>query len=423
MLSSSGEIITDTFVGLSVSECLEKARKKYGDDNDFIRRENQKVKIGGFLGFGEKDGVKVTFIITPKKNAIPSFYRQNKSTGISNQSVDFEPRKIVAQKESLEEAKQKIIDNSGKKINVQMSEILDEIRELREVVETQQTEVMQEENPTIARLEKMLEHNEFTQSYSKGIIERVKKEFSLEELENFDVVQDAVVQWIGESISVKKAEYAARPQVVILVGPTGVGKTTTVAKLAARYVCPTDDRRAKKVGIITVDCFRVAAKQQIETYGNHMEIPVMDADSNEQLSQVLKNFQDDYDLILIDTIGYSPKDFRNIAAMRELLSIKNMAVETYLTFSASTKLSDMRDIMQQYEIFGYDSVILTKIDETNYVGNVISILNEKKKSIVYITTGQQVPRNFENANVLRFFDHIADFKIDREKLEQMFPMG
>lgn len=421
MLNFSEDILTDTFSGLSVSECLEKARRKYGDENEFHAREKQKVKVGGFLGFGEKDGVKITYIITPKKNSITHNFLPNR---IDN---SYRPNKIdntdkqVVQKESLEEAKQKIIDNSGKKINVQMSEILDELRELREVVETQQTEQMQEEHPTISRLEKMLEHNEFTPNYAKGIIERVKKEFSLDELENFDLVQDSVVKWIAESIQVKKAEYAARPQVVILVGPTGVGKTTTVAKLAARYVCPTDDRRAKRVGIITVDCFRIAAKQQIETYGNHMEIPVIDADTNEKLSDALRNFQDNCDLILIDTIGYSPKDYKNIAAMRELLSIRNMAVETYLTFSASTKLSDMRDIMQQYEIFGYDSIILTKIDETNYVGNVISILNEKKKSIVYITTGQQVPRNFENANILRFFDHIADFKIDREKLEQMFP--
>jgi flagellar biosynthesis protein FlhF len=297
--------------------------------------------------------------------------------------------------------------------NPQIKEVLDAVKVLQQGIdEIKKSDGVSEEHPAILKIEQMLENNEFSVSYIKAILERLRKEFSLEELNNFEKVQDEVVKWIADSIQIKKAEYTARPQVIILVGPTGVGKTTTVAKIAASYVCPPGmNQRPKRVGIITVDSFRIAARQQIETYGIHMEVPVEAADNSEDLKKCLAMFSDGYDYILIDTIGYSPNDVQNIRKMRELLDVGNCSVATYLTMSASTKISDMRDIIRQYEIFDYDSVIVTKIDETSRIGNVISALKEKSKSVVYITTGQHVPRDFENATVLTFLSKLSDFKI------------
>lgn len=393
---SSENVRSETYRGYSYSECLEKVQAHWGDGYDYIASERKQVKIGGFLGIGAKAGIEVRFSLLPKKK-LYNFKTQ-------------QPTETFAQ------AQQRILQMQGlapqPQSNPQIKEVLDAVKSLKQGIEQiQKADAAPDEHPSIIRIEQMLENNEFSNSFIKVILDRLRKEFSIEELNKFENVEGQVVKWIADSIQIKKAEYTARPQVIILVGPTGVGKTTTVAKIAASYVCPTD-QKPKRVGIITVDSFRIAARQQIETYGLHMEIPVVAADSPEELRKSISMFNDNYDYILIDTIGYSPNDVQNIKKMKETLNVNNCAVATYLTMSASTKLSDMRDIIKQYEIFDYESVIVTKIDETSRVGNVISALKEKNKSCVYLTNGQHVPRDFENATVLTFLNKLTDFKVN-----------
>lgn len=410
---NSDEMQIVTVKGYTIAECVEKIRMDYGDRP--VKRTQRAIKLGGFLGLGRKDGYEVTFVIPPLSGRFQGSAVVNSFPAMSNGQIQ------PTSNQSFEEERKKIIAKSGVLPNPQLKEVLDEVKALRDDLQSQKKVSVSDEHPTVLKIEGFLENNEFTLSYSKQIVERIKKEFSLAELDDFDKVQDSVVEWIGESVKITKPEYTARPQVIILVGPTGVGKTTTVAKIAARYVRPIDSTAIpKKVAIITTDSYRIAAKQQIETYGKVLDIPVESADSFETLQQKFRLFETGYDFILIDTIGYSPKDYEGIGKMRKVLDVKGCAVETYLTMTASTKISDMRDIIQQYEVFGYNSVIITKVDETNRIGNVISALAEKNKSVVYITTGQHVPRCFENASALRFLMQLADFKIDRETLEEKF---
>ena len=126
-------------------------------------------------------------------------------------------------------------------------------------------------------------------------------------------------------------------------------------------------------------------------------------------------------VMLIDTIGLSPHDYETIGKMRALLEIPGCKPNVFLAISASTKSSDLRDIFRNYETFEYEGIIVTKFDETNHVGNILSILHEKRKPVAYISSGQVVPRDFEEASVLRFLTKLTDFKLDIDSLEKKFP--
>ena len=302
-----------------------------------------------------------------------------------------------------------------------MQEVLDAVKSMQEQLAASSNIASVEEHPTISKIESLLENNEVLPSYIRRITERIRKEFPLDALDDLDLVQKSVVEWVGESISIKTPVYESRPQVIILVGPTGVGKTTTVAKLAARYAFGSSgDEVRKNVRIITVDWYRIGAREQIEIYGQTMQVPVSKAESSSDIGELLDTYRNDEDYIIIDTTGYSPKDYENIAKMKKVLDVRNYSVETSLCMSASTKLADMKEIMQQYEIFGYNSVIITKFDETSHVGNIVCALSDKGKSLTYLTTGQKVPNYFEQASVVRLLSELSGFKMDLKSLEKKF---
>jgi flagellar biosynthesis protein FlhF len=253
-------------------------------------------------------------------------------------------------------------------------------------------------------------------------MDRVRREFSLEALEDFRTVEGKVVEWIGESIRIyREDQYQRKPRIVVLVGPTGVGKTTTIAKLAAAYMLGEIGKRPLSVRMITIDNFRIGAEQQIERYGLIMGIPVVSAQNYRELKEVIALNSEDADLILIDTIGKSPRSSVELAEMKELLNACGTGAEFHLALSATTKSSDVTEVLKQYEPFGYRSVIVTKIDETIRLGNVISALSDSGKCISYITEGQQVPKDIQKAETMRFLVNLEGFTVDRMKFESIFP--
>jgi flagellar biosynthesis protein FlhF len=172
--------------------------------------------------------------------------------------------------------------------------------------------------------------------------------------------------------------------------------------------------------MITIDNYRIGAKLQVETYGDIMNIPVSCVDNYGDLKKTIALYSEDVDLILVDTIGKNPRDSVEIAEMKRLLSGCGSTAEVHLAVAASTKYSDMREIFQQFEPFNYRSVIITKLDETIRVGNVISALADKGKSISYITDGQHVPDDMHKAGVIPFLINLEDLKINRDRIEKRF---
>jgi flagellar biosynthesis protein FlhF len=210
------------------------------------------------------------------------------------------------------------------------------------------------------------------------------------------------------------------------VGPTGVGKTTTIAKLAAVHGTKLAIRYGwvqapLRVVMITIDGYRIAAREQLEKYGDVMKIPVAFVSDGEELRKTIEFYQDDMDLIMIDTIGKSPRDAAELGKMKQFLDACGSSVDTHLAITAGTKYSDIREILRQFAPFNYQAVAITKLDETIRVGNVISALFTDGKQLSYITDGQGVEKNIHRASVVRLLINLEGFSIDREAIENRFP--
>ncbi|MBA7618034.1 Signal recognition particle receptor FtsY [subsurface metagenome] len=266
-----------------------------------------------------------------------------------------------------------------------------------------------------------MRRNDFSEMFMEKILRRVRHDFSLENLENIPALEAKVLEWIGEGIKIyHPLKYLEKEsKVFIIVGPTGVGKTTTIAKLAAANGVGNNQLALRRVKIVTIDNYRIAARRQIETYAEIMRIPVACAESGAEFKKVLA-LSEDMDLILVDTIGKSPRDLSKLAEMKEILDAAGSSSETHLAVSATTKASDVEEILKQFEPFRYKAIILTKLDETMRVGNIISVLVMANKPISYIADGQGVPQDIEEASVVRLLMNLDGFRIDREQIEEKF---
>ena len=280
-----------------------------------------------------------------------------------------------------------------------------------------------ETHKSISRIEELLDRNEFSLKYINYIKDKIKKSFSLEELEDFDIVQRKVVDWIGESINIAQEQVFRKPYVGIIVGPTGVGKTTTLVKLAVQYILKNKEQ-GRKVDIcfITIDSMRVGAFEQLARFGDLLNITVKKAEKAEDVKFIYEEVKSAVDAIFIDTSGYSPNDAEHLGAMKMTLSVQGMNPDVYLAVCASTKARDIENIMRNYEPFGYKSVIITKCDESEQYGNIISVLFDSHKSVSYITNGQQIAQGkcIKRAEVVDFLVRLEDFQVDRIHIEDKF---
>ncbi len=405
--------------GESREDCELKIREKY--KTPFFHIQTVKdIRVGGFWGMFSKPGVEVGFYFYPleqkRKSAAGSFEEEKRkviaAAGKTYEQVIMNNKETSPQPAAQQAVPQQAVSQQA------MSQILDSINELKEKI------TGKEEHPAFTAAAELLKLNDFSEKYINKMIERMRKELPLDVLENMEAVQERLLEWIGESINIYKEDSIQRkPKIMILVGPTGVGKTTTIAKLAAIFGIQGDDFSALNVRMITIDVFRIGAKEQLETYGDLMQIPVSCVDNSLDLKKEIALYSEETDLFLIDTIGKSPKDLSKLGEMKEILESCLRRAETHLVMSAGTKTSDIEDILRQFEPFNYKSVLLTKMDETDHIGNVISALEENKKQISYITTGQAVPDDIMKATVVRFLINLDCFKVDREKIEKRFPSG
>ena len=185
-------------------------------------------------------------------------------------------------------------------------------------------------------------------------------------------------------------------KILMFVGPTGVGKTTTIAKLAARYAYKLS--RSYNVGIITLDTYRIGAVEQLMTYAKMMRLPieaVVDPSSFEDALNALRH----NDYILIDTVGSSQHDKEKIEKLSSFLKVNSFAeINVYLVLSAITKYDDLVVIYNNFSILPIDTFIFTKLDETKNYGNMFSLLLDTKKPVSYFSIGQEVPDDLMEAN-------------------------
>jgi flagellar biosynthesis protein FlhF len=172
-----------------------------------------------------------------------------------------------------------------------------------------------------------------------------------------------------------------------LIGPTGVGKTTTLAKIAAYYL----SRFSGRIGLITIDTYRIAAVEQIKVYGEIMRLPVEVVIKPQELVQALEKFKD-YDLVLIDTAGRSP---RNTLDLQELAGFlrPDLGIENNLLLSATTRERELEETIKRFSILPINTFIFSKIDECDQLGVLLNIHYKNDTPISFLTNGQRVPED------------------------------
>ena len=402
----------------SHSEALELVRTKYGEAAQVL--SHRTVRRGGFMGLFAREGVEVTGYIRPERPLGPKAQAQP-------QPKDFEEekRKILAQARADQALQQVLAEIQG------IKERLDDAS-----LSSSRAATEAEDHETIRRIDALLALNDFTEPFRREAVARLRRDFSLEALDDVEEVESAALEWVGDSIRVwrgpEKPSYqaagpsGAMPRILALVGPTGVGKTTTIAKLAAINAVGMGGgigaSKPKSVRMITIDNYRIGARQQIETYGGIMGVPVSCVETAEDLRKTVAMYAD-ADLILVDTVGKSPRDAVRLAEMQRVLAACGPQAEVHLALSATTKASDMVQIMRQFEPFDYKAVVITKLDETNRIGNAVSALAERGKPVSFVTNGQSVPQNIERARVVRFLMNLEGFRVDRPRLEARYGEG
>lgn len=196
-------------------------------------------------------------------------------------------------------------------------------------------------------------------------------------------------------------------RVVALIGPTGVGKTTTIAKLAANSRL----RDRRRVGLLTLDTYRIAAVDQLRTYAEIIELPLAVASTPEEVTAALERMQD-LELVLVDTAGRSPRNEQQLQELRTMLAAIQPD-ETHLVMSCSSSSKQLLQTAELFATVGYSHLLLTKLDEALSLGSLVSLAQARQVPYSYLTTGQNVPDDIEIAESARLCEQILRFGVQR----------
>ena len=257
----------------------------------------------------------------------------------------------------------------------------------------------------------LFEKNEFDEEMTYTILKKTIHQLPLNMKSNEEKISNFFKLILRRIIPIKY-ELPARThqrKIMMLVGPTGVGKTTTIAKLAARYAYKMQSDY--KVGIITLDSFRVGAVEQLKSYTNIMRIPLEVVKKTEDIVEALLRLQECH-YILIDTAGSSQYDVDKIEVINKYQNkLKDINIEKMLVLPANIKRTDLIEVYNNYSVLGINNLIFTKLDETRSFGNIISFAYKVKKSICYLSIGQNVPDDLICADENYLIDCFMNLKI------------
>lgn len=233
--------------------------------------------------------------------------------------------------------------------------------------------------------------NEVEESIARTIADEAQDIRDRRKADPAEAFEQVVRQRLGEPEGIRLQRF--QRTVVVFVGPTGAGKTTTIAKLAARYAL----QERMKVGLVTADAYRIAAHEQIQTYSDILEVPLKTIYREEDIVSALSDLQE-ADIVLIDTPGKSPRDTDHQGQIERLVQLSG-ATEVYLTVSAATGYRSARMVLEQYGFLPDYKLLLTKTDETVTAGAFLNLRALCGRKLSYVTTGQSVPDDIEVVDV------------------------
>jgi flagellar biosynthesis protein FlhF len=376
------------FTAGSMQEAMKSVRVELG--NDAVILNSRIVFSGGFFGFFRKKNFEIIAAADPQaKQEMKAIIKEKQK-----RPVDIP----IIQSQEKESADKKLKINESVENPKPSEDILKEISTLKEMLKSQsfQTALVPSHYPEpVQKLLNLMNEQELSMHLKEKITAALMEKWfasndgnpSYEEMREF--LKSEIIGLLADKsfgqISLKK-------KFVNVIGPTGVGKTTTLAKIAADCIL----KHEKKVAFITTDTYRIAAIEQLKTYAQILNIPIEVCYNLEDFKAAAKKFAA-YDVVLIDTAG---RNFRNKQYVDDLFTVLDfkMDLETYLVLALTSKQKDMEDIVQQFSSIKIDKFIYTKADETSVYGAMINLTDKFKIGAAYITTGQNVPDDIQIAS-------------------------
>lgn len=351
------------YVANTMVEAMKKVRADFGDEAIIL--SSKVIKSNGFLGLFQKKSIEVVAgydeYVKPelpiRSEASSRFDERDTSSNVTLQN------EIAEMKKMLREMRQVVaLPHFPEELQVTLSYLQ------QQGIDPNRVNTIGE---TIHQMMKD-EKRDFTQTEQWQIVQRLIRE------------QLADLPFGG--ISFKR-------KLIHILGPTGVGKTTTIAKIAARVLL----EKKKKVGFITTDTYRIAAIEQLRTYANLLQAPVEVAYSAADFQAAVKKLED-RDFIFIDTAGRNYKEQKFVEDLANLVDF-SMDMESFLVLSSTSKQADMEKVIEQFSSFPIDRFIFTKMDETETVGPLLNLMTAYEMGAAYFTDGQEVPEDLIEANV------------------------
>jgi len=348
----------------TMPEALDKVKNEFGDDAVIL--SSKAVYTGGFLGLFRKKQIEVVAAIEPE-------------------SPQSKQKKQRSSNETLLKSKQKPVDSS------QDQAVLKELRSLRQWMEKS----VDQPADSLPVTFDMVKQELIEQDVDPGVIDNLI-DLILEENHQTDYTFEEARQLVKQKIEQLFVEFKCghidfQKKFIHLVGPTGVGKTTTIAKLAANSMI----KEGKKVAFITTDTYRIAAIEQLKTYSNILDIPLEIAYTMEDYQKARLKFQD-YDLVFVDTAGRNFKNEKYIAELGKVVDLEH-DIETYLVLSLTTKPKDLSMLFNQFKSIPLKQIFFTKSDETNSYGAILNLVSLNKIGVGFLTNGQNVPDDIKKA--------------------------
>ena len=398
------------FQGKTEEEAIAKAKQEFGENAVIMNVKEVKPK-GLFRAF-KNSTYEVTAAMEEKeqfvnpKRALQNTKKLHDSINLSaDEKIDI-PKPEA--KPDFRELIQKTMPNSSrmqepeeKKIEQRLDDLSNRIEE--SLARTPKGEKPEAENPVrekpsseefhfVRILFSTLLKNEVNEKYVNQILDEIEK--FIRPGNSVDMILSNVYQKLilrfGQPKTIDLS--GSKPKILFFVGPTGVGKTTTIAKIASKYKVEYD----KKVAFITADTYRIAATEQLQVYANILDAPMAIVYSQAELNDSIAKFED-YDLVFVDTAGFSHKNEKQRNDMKTLLGgvSEEYNKEVYLVLSATTKYMDLLDIVDSYREIADYKLIFTKLDETTTYGNLLNIKLYSGADLSYTTNGQNVPDDIE----------------------------
>ncbi|RTE01794.1 flagellar biosynthesis protein FlhF [Paenibacillus whitsoniae] len=285
------------------------------------------------------------------------------------------------------------------------NQLMDELKQMKEMMKRLTATAEPDRMPEpLEKLEQLLCAQEVDPAFVRGMMEEVQSDLEAAgEPITEENARQLVRAKLGQTLHSEQSKHISdQTRVVHFVGPTGVGKTTTIAKLAADQVL----KYHRKVGFITSDTYRIAAIEQLKTYATILNVPLEVVFSPQDLAKAFTNLAD-CDVIFMDTAG---RNFRNemyVSELNSLLKTQGKS-ETILVLSLTTKYRDIQAITNNFSKFKLDKVLFTKMDETDSYGAIVNVVNEFSLQLSYVTTGQNVPDDIVELNEWQVIDLLLE---------------